>query len=203
VSDPNRPYETPPQAPPPPANWQSTPTAPGYTTQPTGWTQPAAYVPAVNRPIALTVAAILMTLFGLLVALVSLPVFLGGSLLSGQAIPGLPSGVTTQSISGAITIVGVVILVIGILCLYAGLGGFAGRQSARLLGIILGVIFLLFSILGLVSAFSAPSSVTANGTTVNTGSSIIVSVVFVVVWAFIVYAYIAAGRWFSARSVRV
>jgi hypothetical protein len=174
---------------------------PGYGAPQPGWGAPppaawgaSAPVETVGRPISLSIAALLMVLAGLLTGLAGVLMIIGGNMLQGVDISQLEdAGVTREALQGLVTGLGVVSIVIALMYLYAGLGSFARRQSARFLGMVLAILGVLFFALGLAGSMSAP----ATGTGADPRSVLPTSLVGLLVNGFILYALVRAGRWFN------
>lgn len=96
-------------------------------------------------------------------------------------------GALGGAFAGAIIVIGVILLAVGVLNIVAGSQVLSGKGWARITGIVLAVILGLLSLLGM----------TGGG---EQGAGIIVNVVMLVANAFIVYALWAGGPWFRART---
>jgi hypothetical protein len=96
-------------------------------------------------------------------------------------------GALGGAFAGAIIVIGVILLAVGVLNIVAGAQVLSGKGWARITGIVLAVILGLLSLLGM----------TGGG---EQGAGIIVNVVMLVANAFIVYALWAGGPWFRART---
>jgi len=148
-----------------------------------------------QRPGTVTAAAITMIVLGALIVLLGLIAVLVGAVAGGVA-SGAAGELTGEeaavfgalggAIAGAILVFAVIFLAIGILEIVAGAKVLSGRGWARITGIVLGIILGLFSLAGLFGG--------------DQGGSPIVSLIFVVANAFIVFALITGGGWFAARS---
>lgn len=146
----------------------------------------------VQRPGTVTAAAIVMIVLGALITLFGLIFVLGAAVIGGAASTGdLPAEAAGMEgmlgiFAGFVIGLAVILLALGILEIVAGAQVLSGKGWARVTGIVLAVILGLFSLLGMTGG--------------DQGGNIIVSLVFVVANAFIVYALWTGGRWFAARS---
>jgi hypothetical protein len=154
----------------------------------------------VDRPVSVAIAALLLTLLGLFFGLIAAVILLVGG-AAADAIPtGGLGGISEETFRGVFTGVGVVVLVIAVLHLLSGLFSFAGRNWARLLGIVVSVLFFLLMLATLPAAL-APVPATVDPDVRNAqGSSLAVTVVMLLVYGFSAFALIRAGRYFNSRS---
>jgi len=160
--------------PPPEQRW-SDPTAPQVSAN--------AYSPAGTaaepRPGLVTWGSITLIALGALTAVIGLVLLLGGAVISSD--PRVLIGVA------------IVLLLWGAAEIWAAIKALAGRNWARITGIVLaglGALFTFLGILGSLFAVSADAGV----------SGLILNVALLAAYAFAIYAYATAGRWFSSRT---
>ena len=186
--------------PPPPSNWQQQPAQSNW--QPpaqSNWQQPTVYESSLGVGNAL--AGIILTILGLLVALFGAVLVLGGQAFtqlgqSGQVDD--PNNVLGQ-MSGIVSGAGIIVLVYGVLEFISGLGIFARKNWARMLGIVLSILPLLFGILGLVGAVSAPAANDLDPTGQARQGGLIFSIVLVLAYGFTIIALARGGNAFRRR----
>jgi hypothetical protein len=196
------PTSSPPAWSPPPSG--GLPSAPpsAYEQQPASYWARAQEVPGgrVDRPVSVAVAALLLTLLGLLFGLIAAVILLIGGAAADSIPPGGFGGISEQTFRSVFTGVGVVVLVIAVLHLLSGLFSFAGRNWARLLGIVISVLFFLLMLASLPAVLSpAPAAVDPDVRNAQ-GSSLAITVAMLVVYGFSAFALIRAGRYFNSRG---
>lgn len=171
---------TPSQPAPPPAAPPPAPMATGAA--------PAMAMPG-PRPGILTAAGIVMIVIGALITVFGLLTLLVGGILGGAAssidfqAPGL--GGFAGAAAGALIVVALVMLAIGILDIVAGANVFGGRSWARITGIVLAAILALFSLGGLGS---------------DAGGGTAFSIVWLAANGFVIWGLASTGRWFASRT---
>ena len=172
------------QQPPPPAPPAQDPApAPGWTAPPA---PAAAPVAPLTRPGTVTTAAIVMMVIGVLVAVLGLLIVLAGSLLSGAGGTGFSGQFADlpAAVGGFVVVVGVIFLAFGVLEVFTGIYLLPGRPWARIMAIILSILG------GLVSLGGVLDGQRANG-------GIVIPLVFLIAYAFVIWAAVANGRWFA------
>jgi len=174
---------------PPPAQTPSTPD-PGPMA---GWTPPLPPAPPAPpaplvRPGAVTGAAVVMIVIGVLVTLLGLLFVLFGTLLTGAANSTFSDqfGNLAGAVGGVVAVFGGIVAAFGILEVFSGIYVLPGRSWARITAIILSVLGGLVSLGGVVGGRGA-------------NSGIVFPLIFLVAYAFVIWALSVNGRWFAAR----
>lgn len=180
---------TEPVAPPP-----ATPPAPPPPAMPPPEPYAAPAVAVVGRPGMVTAGGIVMIVVGAILCLFGLIALLGGALIGGLA-SGAAGDLTGEeaaifgalggAFAGLFIVFAAILLGIGILDIVAGAKVLSGRTWARITGLVVAVILILFALAGLGSSDSG---------------GVIVSVIWIAANAFIVFALATGGRWFAART---
>lgn len=168
--------------------------APGYPAGPT-W---GAAAPTYRTSVFVALAAMLLVIMGVVLAV------LGAWLLTqGPALTDLVQRVrsvdlvvfkpTRDTIRSVVSASPGSLMVLGVLQLLVGVFVLGHRSWARWLGLVLGLLGLLFSIVALTSTMAL-----VPGTSVQ----LIVAIAFLIAYAFVVLALIAGGGHFRARHSR-
>lgn len=166
------------------------PTAPAG---PPGWGYPEGYVPppppppAPVRPGSVTAAGVLLIVLGVLVGLFGLI-----SLLAGALFPTVADtqefrdqfGEVSSALGGLLLTMGAIVLGFGALQVVAGIFVLPGRTWARIMGLVLAVLGILFSLVGVLPG--------ENGA----GASI-VFVVLLAGYAYAAWILASTGWWFT------
>lgn len=201
---PAQPWQQSPQQP-PQGQWQQPPQgqwqAQGQPTGPAGWSAQPEYAGGYASSPLVTIAAIILLIFGLLTTLMgALGVAVGGFFETALreardqgAIPGLEE-FDLSAIGDVIVVIFVIVLIIGILHLAAAIGIFLHKQWARVLGIVLAVLGLLLGLLGLVGASNAAAGMD--------GSELAFPIAMAVGYGFSLFALIAGSNHFRRRYTR-
>jgi hypothetical protein len=112
-----------------------------------------------QRPLALTLACLVLGVLGILALLVGALMMLGGQLITEQDVAefGIP-GLTAPQLAGFAMLLGALIAVYGLLEIVAGIGAYSLREWARLLAFVLIGIGLLIGVVCVLLSFdpSAP-----------------------------------------------
>ena len=185
--------------PPPPAEDDQAPSQPPVPAAPawpppppaTAWPTAAPIAAAVGppRPGAITAAAILLIIFGVVLALLGLLVMLGGALfpalkdspeLAGQL------GAVDDSFGVFILVLGVIMAAWGGLQVVAAIFVLSRRTWARITAMILAI---LGALIGLATIIPGENGLSPVGATI--------SLLFVGGHAFAIWALSSQGRWFS------
>lgn len=169
---------------PPAADRQPTQPEWGY---PPGYVPPQPPSPMPERPGSVTASAVILIVLGVIVALFGVL-----SLFAGAVFPSVADstefrqqfGELGASLGGLLLVFGAVLLAYGVLEVVTGIFLLPGRAWARITGLIVAVLGILFSLLGVIPGESGAG----------------VSIVFVVLLA--AYGYVAwvlarGGAWFS------
>jgi hypothetical protein len=166
--------------PPPPGGWaqpqqQAPQPPPGYVQQP-GYAQPGYPPPGYGMPMGAPpgmmwvpakqpvtplakIGAVFMVIIGVLLSIVGAIVVIGGAAFSGNSeIPGFG-----RALAGAVAVFGVIILIIGVLHALAGIGSWRGAGVARVLAIILGILFGLIALAGAAGGTNSDGVSTSGG----------------------------------------
>ena len=146
--------------------------------------------PESARPAHVTAAAIVLIVLGVFITLGGLLVVLGGSLIGSlRDAPGFGDqlGNIPASIGGLLAVLGLIVVAYGVLQIATGIYALLGKSWARITGMILGVIGVLFS---LAAVFPGES---------GTAGGVIVAVVVLGSYAYAVWAFTTNGRWFAPR----
>lgn len=140
------------------------------------------------RPGIVTGAGGTLIALGVLTGLVGLIMLLGASIFAGAAgsidtsqMPG--AGGFFGAVAGALIVMTVIIIGFGVLQFVTGLKVLSGRSWARVTGIVLGIIGLLFGLAGM-GGDNGP----------------LLGLVLVVANGFVLFALFTTGDWFAARS---
>jgi hypothetical protein len=132
---------------------------------------------------------VFLDVMGILLILGGLVVLVGGAALRDiRDTAGLG-----DAIGGAMAVLGIIIAVIGVLQLLSGLFAWRGSSGGRAGGIIFGLLFGVFGLLGLISALRV-NDLTDSG---STGGSLVFSLILAVG-----YLYTAAVFLFAFRQKR-
>lgn len=173
-----------------PAASQPAAPPPSYATT-TGTTA----VTTTERPALVTWGSITLIVLGALTILIGLLFLLGGAIFAGASgsdleSAGAPAGVGGMlgAFAGALIVIAIIVIAWGAVEIWAAVKAMAGRNWARITGMVLAGIAALFGLLGLFG-------------TGQEGSNPVLSIVLLVANAFVVYAYATTGRWFASRSV--
>jgi hypothetical protein len=150
-----------------------------------------------SRPTGLAIAAVILTLMGLLFALFGAIFFAAGAFVR-ELDPELVQapGMTVDMVAGFVNVFGGVLVALGLAQVIAGIASFAGREWGRFLGIVLALLGLLFGLLLLVASISPGSG--ANQQQGGLG----IGLVLLVGYGFTIVALARAGSYFRARSAR-
>jgi hypothetical protein len=171
----------------PPAGWGA-PQPQGWAQPQQGWVQPGYAVRGPTTNLA-RLGAVFLDVMGILFILFGLLVLLGGAALRDIG----DSAGFGQAVGGAVAVLGIVLAVIGALQLLSGLFAWRGSGGGRAGGIIFGLLFGLFGLLGLISSLRV-NSITGGA---DTGGGLVVSLVLT-----IGYLYTAAVFLFAFREQR-
>jgi len=158
-----------------------------------GWGYPPGYVPPVppppvpQRPGSVTAAAVILIVLGVIVAL-----FGALSLFAGAVFPSVADspefreqfGDVSEALGGLFLVVGVIVLAYGVTEVLTGIFALSGRAWARISGLIVAVLGILFSLLG---ALPGEAGV---------GTSI-VFVTLLAAYGFVAWVLASTGSWFS------
>ena len=143
---------------------------------------------AVGRPGSVTAAAWILIVVGVLVAL-------GGLLLlvAAGAVAGLLGG-----LAGLGLIAGILVLAIGVLHIWSGVSILGGKNWARIVGIVLGALGVLFAVLGIITALTTPA-VTDPTTGVTTGGAggILPAIIQLALYGYVLWALARTGNYFT------
>jgi hypothetical protein len=116
--------------------------------------------------------------FGIFATLGGVLLLLGGAVVKNL---GDQTGVAAfgDLVGGVVAVFGIVVLVIGIVQIFGGIGSWRGREWGRVIGLIYGVLGFLF---GLAAA--------AGGRSVETGSGngVVVGLVILLIYGFVTFA---------------
>ena len=162
----------------------------------TSWSTPTPTdtgVAAAQRPGLVTGAGVVLIVMGVLSLVIGLFAMLGAAMFAGAA-GGLgepadtPAGVGNMmgAFAGLIVVFVLLILGWGILQIVAGVKAMGGRNWARITGIVVAIIGMLFALSGLANP--------------NPGAGIFISVAIAAAYAFVVFALATSGRWFGSRT---
>jgi hypothetical protein len=189
---------------------QQPPTQQTPPQQPPQWTPPPQQPPAWGapppgqwggqgggvrppRPMSVTFAGIWLILAGLLWLLAGGACAFGGTQSSGWLqTAGLPQDVS-DALGGILFGAGIAGLVLAILQLLAGVGSFGGRGWARWIGILVSVILVLPFVLFVLTSLGGLGQ---DGVL----QFLVFSLIFLVGYSFVVYAFARANAFFSYRS---
>jgi hypothetical protein len=179
-----QPTASPPAPPPPTSSWQQPTSPPPPGQPPVTWApEPPPVAGPFVRSGAVTTAAVILIVLGVLGLL------LGALLLASREAVISQLGdqgvqIDPEAASGVISIIAVVLIVFSIGYVVAGWAGYRGSDLGRVLGLVLGVIGVLFWLLGLASSLNP---------TQGGASSLVFALVFLVAHAFVLFAY--GARW--------
>lgn len=148
--------------------------------------------PAVaQRPGMVTAAGVTLIVLGALTLLVSVILLLGVGLFAGAA-GGIPEsevpagmGGLFGAFAGAIFVIMLIVAGFGVLQLVSGIQVLAGRNWARITGIVVAAIAGLLALLGL-----------------GSNEGVVLNIILVAANGFVIWALATTGPWFSARAVR-
>lgn len=180
--------------PPPDQRWSdpAAPEVPASSHPATGTSEP--------RPGRVTWGSITLIVLGALTAVLGVLALLGGAAVSNDPsilddIAGLPAGF--EEIAGTALIgIAIVFLVWGAAEIWVAIKALAGRNWARITGIVLACLGALFALLGILGSFGATAAAQQEGG----AGGLILNVVLLAAYAFVIYAYATAGSWFKSRS---
>jgi hypothetical protein len=149
---------------------------------------PDASVAPPVRPGSVTAAAIVLIVIGGLVALLGLLIVLAGSLLSGVGGTAFSGQFANfpAAVAGLIVVIGAIFVAFGVLEVFAGIYLLPGRPWARITAIVVSVLGGLVSLGGVLDGRGA------NG-------GIVIPLIFLVGYAYVIWAVSANGRWFATR----
>lgn len=154
-----------------------------------GW--PAAAAPPRSTSILVVAAAIFLLVSGLLLAGMSAVLLLGSALFAGAEgaaeLEGMVGAELAGALAGIFAAVGVVALLASLLQIVGGFGMLARRGWGRAIGLVVGVLGLLFWGLSFVSALGAPA---------DAGTSLAFTGVFVAGYGLSVGACLTGGAHF-------
>jgi hypothetical protein len=151
-----------------------------------GWGGPG-YAAPPPRPLGVTLASLFLIVMGVIFLLGGAACAVGGGAIGGMnfsQVPGL-----SGAIGGALLVAGIIALLLGILQIAAGAGGFGGRGWARWIGIVFSIILAFLLILGGVSSMGAREGAGGGITSLAIG----------VLYALSAWAFIQAGPYFAWR----
>ncbi|HEX6127772.1 MAG TPA: hypothetical protein VF071_02000 [Candidatus Limnocylindria bacterium] len=176
--DPNRPQA------PPPSRESSTYPGWGY---PEGYVPPAAPPPLPARPAQVTAAAVILIVLGVLVAL-----FGALSLLAGAVFPSISEsadfrdqfGDLSSALGGLLLVFGILLLGFGVLQVITGMFVLPGRPWARISGLVLAVLGILFSLVGVLPGEGS-------------GGGSVVFGVLLLAYGFCAWVLASKGGWFA------
>jgi len=145
-------------------------------------------------------AGIVLVIFGLIVTAVGAIAVIGGETIGNL----FGTGAQGDALRSAVTIIAVIILVIGILHLLSGIFTFAHRSWARWVGVILGVLGVLFGIASVLGGTGPRTSTVINGQTVTTDpqSALVTGVVILIAYAIVVLGLIMGGKHFRKERIQ-
>ncbi len=140
------------------------------------------------RPTSVTVAAWILIVLGAIVTLAGLFLVIASGALAGLLGP----------LAGLGIVAAIIAIVIGVLHIWSGIAILGGKNWARIVGIVLGALGVLFGVLGLVAAFTTPAVTDpTTGATVGGPGSAITPVIQIVIYGFVLWALMRAGSWFT------
>jgi hypothetical protein len=151
--------------------------------QPAGWG--AGGMAPMSRPTFVTVAGILLIIFGVILLLAAVLAFAGGALLA-NAFGGVEGG---GIFAGIAAFFGVIVLFWSILHFLGGIGSLQGKGWGRWIGMVVAVITVIFGVLGLLGSMGGTAD----------GGSLIYQIIVIAIYGFIAYALITASAYFSRR----
>lgn len=151
------------------------------------WSAPPAEPVVIARPGMVTAAGITLIVLGVLTILLGLLLLLGAALFAGAGgsieAPEMPGmGGMFGAFAGIIFVLAFIVAGFGVLQLLSGIKVLAGRNWARITGIVVAAIAGVLALTGLGQADGA-----------------ILNIVLLVANAFVIFALVTAGSWFSAR----
>ena len=155
-------------------------------------TSPAAGPPAyaaatapASRPGPVTIAGIVLIVLGGLVALAGLAAFAVGNIVGGMFAFGTQGSSVAGAIGGVVAVFAVILIAWGVLEVVTGIFTLSGQSWARITGIVLSIIGVLFSLGGLGSR----------------GGGIVFAIVVLAAYGYTIWALATNGAWFNrARS---
>jgi hypothetical protein len=153
-----------------------------------GWGQ-GGYYPAPPRPMGVTLTGIFYIIVGLLVGLAGLLLLLGGGLLGGAAGELEDFAGLGGMLGGMLVVGGILFVFVALLFLASGIGVFQGRNWARVLGIVLGVIFAVLGVLGILGSLGAGMD----------AGAMVWNVLFTALYALAAWALYKAAPYFAHR----
>lgn len=175
----NPPGQSGPPTPPPPGQWGP----------PKQWGPPP---PQPPRPGAITTAAIILIVLGVLVALIGVLFLLGGALFGSFAdAPELRDQLPdiSAAFGGVIATVGGLVLAYGVLQVATGIYVLPGRSWARITGMILATLGAIFGLLGLLPADGRGMTIVG----------VLISAAVVAGYLYVIWALATNGSWFAER----
>ncbi len=141
---------------------------------------------AQSTSLLVVLAGVVFLIWGLVITLIGVGLTAGGQAIRDY----LVNHGYTVDFGGAITVIGIVVLVVGILHLIVAVFSWAHRAFARYTGIAIAAIFVLFGILALASSSNSDS---VSGTRSSVGGDL---VFLLVPYGFCLIALIVGGRHF-------
>lgn len=178
--------QSPPQPAPPDDAAARTAPVPGWG-YPPGYVPPAAPAPMPERPGAVTAAAVILIVLGLLVSLFgALAVFAGLVFPSMADSPDIRRqfGELSGALGGLILVVGIFVLAYGLAELLTGIFVLSGRAWARIGGLVVAVLGILFSLVGVL-----PTEGGGGGVSIGFG-------LVLAAHAFVAWTLASRGAWF-------
>lgn len=154
---------------------------------PHGYVPPAAPPPMPARPGAVTAAAVILIVLGLLVSLLGALAVLAGLVFPSVAeSPDIRGqfGELSAALGGLILVVGAFILAYGLAELLTGIFLLAGRAWTRISGLVLAVLGILLSLVGVL-----PTEGGGAGTSLGFG-------IVLAAYAFVAWVLASQGSWF-------
>jgi hypothetical protein len=162
------------------------PAYPGWG-YPEGYVPPSAPPPLPARPAPVTAAAVIMIVLGVLVGL-----FGALSLLAGAVFPSISEtadfrdqfGNISSALGGLLLVIGILLLGFGVAQVITGIFVLPGRPWARMSGLVLAVLGILFSLVGVLPGEG------------NAGGSIVFAILLLA-YAFSAWVLASKGSWFA------
>jgi hypothetical protein len=139
------------------------------------------------------IGAVFLDVMGILLILFGLLAIVGGTAIRDLTNSGGDTSGLGDVLGGAVAVFGIIIAVIGVLQLLSGLFAWRGSGGGRVGGIIFGLLFGVFGLLGLISSMRVSSEFSGSGG----GSSLVFSLILAVG-----YLYTAAVFLFAFREKR-
>jgi hypothetical protein len=146
--------------------------------------EPTRVPPPATRPGHVTAAGVIHIVAGVLTLLFGLIFVVFGAVLApaiGEFAP--EAEALAGAVTGILLVVAVLVLAIGALFLVTGIKVLGGRPWARIVGIVLAVLGLVFSLGGLGAQ----------------DANVVLNLIFAVAWAYTAWALFAHGPWFEAQ----